>query len=122
MLAVPFEPDACELLCLDFPKAEAVRARQPEGGTLEAAAERAKALADPTRLAVAVALRDGGELCVCDLAWVLERSDKLVSHHARALRTAGLACSRREGKMALYSLSEAGRALLGSVLPVRARA
>lgn len=115
-------PDACELLCLDLPRAEEVRARQPEGSALEAAADRARALADPTRLAVAVALRDGDELCVCDLAWVVGRSDKLVSHHARALRTAGLACSRREGKMVLYSLTDAGSALLGSVLPVRERA
>ncbi len=79
-------PDRCELLCLDLPKAEAVRAKRPGQDELEAAAERAKALGDPTRLAVAVALRDGEELCVCDLAWVTERSDKLVSHHARAPR------------------------------------
>jgi DNA-binding transcriptional ArsR family regulator len=122
MSGVPLEVDTCELLCLDLPRATEVRARQPEAEALVAAAERAKALADPTRLAVAVALRDGGELCVCDLAWVLGRSDKLVSHHARALRAAGLAGSRRAGKMVLYSLSDAGRALLESVLPERVRA
>ena len=83
------------------------------------AAERARALGDPTRLAVAVALRDGGELCVCDLAWVTERSDKLVSHHARVLRGVGLVSSRREGKMVIYSLSDAGSELLESVLPAR---
>jgi DNA-binding transcriptional ArsR family regulator len=84
---------------------------------LSAAAAAAKALADPTRLTVAVALRDGGELCVCDLAWVCERSDKLVSHHARALRLAGLVDSRRDGKLVLYSLTDSGHALLGAVLP-----
>ena len=66
-----------------------------------------------------MALRDGDELCVCDLAWVTERSDKLVSHHARVLRGAGLVRSRREGRMVIYSLTDAGRALLGSVLPGR---
>jgi DNA-binding transcriptional ArsR family regulator len=80
------------------------------------AAVRAKALADPTRLTIATALRDGGELCVCDLSWVTERSDGLVSHHARALRTAGLVTSRRDGKMVLYSLTEAGAALLKAIL------
>ena len=62
---------------------------------------------------------DGGELCGCDLAWVCERSDTLVSHHARALRAAGLAASRRDGKMVLYRLTDQGRALLDAVLPAR---
>ena len=109
--------DSCDLLCLDLPKAEAVRATRPPLAELEAAARAAKALADPTRLMVAVALRDGSELCGCDLAWVCERSDNLVSHHARALRTAGLAESRRDGKMVMYRLTDRGRALLEVVLP-----
>lgn len=86
---------------------------------LRLAADRAKALGDPTRLQVALALREGDELCVCDLAWVCERSDKLVSHHARALRAAGLVGSRRQGKMAMYFLTGSGRALLEAVLPAR---
>jgi DNA-binding transcriptional ArsR family regulator len=56
-------------------------------------------LADPTRLAPAAALATADELCVCDLAWVSGRAGNLVSHHVRALRTAGLAQSRRDGKM-----------------------
>ena len=115
-------PDRCELLCLDLPKAEAVRAARLEPEALRAAAERAKALGDPTRLQVALALREGGELCVCDLAWVCERSDKLVSHHARALRAAGLVDSRREGKMVMYFLTASGSALLEAILPARMRA
>jgi DNA-binding transcriptional ArsR family regulator len=114
---VPSQPDTCELLCLDLPKAEAVRAARPDSRELAAAARRARALSDPTRLLVALALRAGGELCICDLAWVCERSDKLVSHHARALRAAGLVQSRREGKMVMYSLTESGRALLDAVAP-----
>jgi DNA-binding transcriptional ArsR family regulator len=108
--------DRCDLLCLDLPRAEALRRAAPDPGDLAAAARRAKALADPTRLAMAVALRDGGELCVCDLAWVTERSDKLVSHHVRALRAAGLVRSRRDGKMVMYELTGAGSLLLGTVL------
>src|SRR3954469_118388 len=111
-------PDTCDLLCLDLPRAEALRQARPEASRLSAASEAAKALADPTRLTVAAALRDGGELCVCDLAWVSERSDKLVSHHVRQLRSAGLVQSRREGKMVLYALTEHGAALLAAVLPV----
>jgi DNA-binding transcriptional ArsR family regulator len=108
--------DVCELLCLDLPRAEALRGARPDPELAEEAALRAKALADPTRLTIAAALRDGGELCVCDLSWVTERSDGLVSHHARALRTAGLVSSRRDGKMVLYSLTPAGATLLEAVL------
>jgi DNA-binding transcriptional ArsR family regulator len=110
--------DGCDLLCLDLPKAEALRLSRSEDAALIGAAGAAKALADPTRLTVAAALRDGGELCVCDLAWVTERSDKLVSHHVRRLRAAGLVRSRREGKMVMYELTEVGAALLRAVLPV----
>ena len=121
MIAVSPDRDSCELLCLDLPKAEGLRTARPPVADLAAVAERARALADPTRLMVAVALRDGEELCVCDLAWVTERSDKLVSHHARALRAAGLVASRREGKMVLYSLTDLGRTLLDTLLPVAVR-
>jgi DNA-binding transcriptional ArsR family regulator len=111
--------DACDLLCLDLPRAEAVRRSRPNSASLRAAARRAGALADPTRLLVAAALREADELCVCDLAWVCERSVKLVSHHARALRDVGLVSSRRDGRMVLYSLTDSGRILLEAVLPVR---
>ena len=110
--------DTCELLCLDLPRAEELRRSRLLAVELAPAAEAAKALSDPTRLAVALALRGGDELCVCDLAWVCERSDKLISHHARVLRSAGLVSSRRAGKMVLYALSARGQQLLDAVVPV----
>ncbi len=113
--------ETCELLCLDLSRAEALRRARRPLSELVGAAEAAKALADPTRLTVAVALRDGGELCVCDLAWVCERSDKLVSHHARVLRAGGLVASRRERKMVLYSLTDRGRRLLDATLDSQAQ-
>jgi DNA-binding transcriptional ArsR family regulator len=110
--------DRCELLCLDLAKAEALRAARPSERKARMLAESYRALGDPTRLMLAVALRDGGELCVCDLAWIAERAENLVSHHLRALRAAGLADYRRDGKMALYSLTECGRTLLDVVAGV----
>lgn len=65
---------------------------------------------------LAASLREADELCVCDLSWIAERAENLVSHHLRALRLAGLVRSRRDGKLVFYSLSEEGRALLGAVL------
>jgi DNA-binding transcriptional ArsR family regulator len=104
--------DRCDLLCLDLPRAEALRTSRLDERSARLLAEPFRALADPTRLTLALALREGGELCVCDLAWVLERAQNLVSHHLRALRMSGLVDYRREGKMALYSLTERGQALL----------
>ena len=110
--------ETCELLCLDAPRAMALRQGLPALELLERGAEAAKALGDPTRLALAVALRDAeGECCVCDLAFVIGRQDKLVSHHLRQLRLGGLATSRKDGRMVLYSLTPHGREVLAAVMP-----
>lgn len=107
--------DRCDLLCLDLPRAEELRRRRLEGPAAERPAEGAKALADPTRLMLADALLEGS-LCVCDLAWVAERSQNLVSHHVGVLRRAGLVSAQRDGKMMMYELTDEGRALLFAVL------
>jgi DNA-binding transcriptional ArsR family regulator len=112
--------DRCELLCLDLLTAERVRASRLDAEAADAAAGRARALADPTRLMIAAALRDVDELCVCDLSWVMERSQNLVSHHVRALRHHGVVRSRRDGKMVMYGLTAEGRALLDVVLGLAA--
>ncbi|MEU0124271.1 metalloregulator ArsR/SmtB family transcription factor [Streptomyces albidoflavus] len=108
--------DSCDLLCLDLPVAEGIRARMPQLPDLEQAAAAAKALADPTRLKVAAALAEGGELCVCDVSWVAGQAQNLVSHHLRQLRTAGLAASRRDGRLVMYTLTDRGRLLLQTLL------
>lgn len=114
--------DRCDLLCLDLPRAEQLRKARLGRELADELAAGAKALSDPTRLTLAAALRDGGELCVCDLSWVAERSENLVSHHVRALRAAGLVRSRRDGKMVMYGLTERGHALLEVILAGLVRA
>lgn len=108
--------DRCEVLCLNAEKAEELRHGKLDPALAGALASRAGALSDPTRLTLAHALGQADELCVCDLAWVMERAENLVSHHLRVLRQEGLAVSRREGKMAMYSLTERGRALVSAVV------
>jgi DNA-binding transcriptional ArsR family regulator len=107
--------DTCELLCLDLPHAEAVRARLADPSQARALAAQAKALGDPSRLRIATALRLGEELCVCDLAWITELAPNLVSHHCGVLRTTGLAASRRSGKLIMYRLTDAGSRLLAAL-------
>jgi len=108
--------DHCDLLCLDLPTAEELRRRRLDSRLAESAAGRAHALSDPTRLTLASALLGADELCVCDLAWIVERAQNLVSHHVRTLRAHGVVRSRREGKMVMYALTDEGRALLEAVL------
>lgn len=108
--------DRCDLLCLDLVKAEDLRRDRLEPGAAEAAATQAKALADPTRLTMAAALAETDEACVCDLSWVMERAENLVSHHLKVLRRAGLVESRRDGKMVLYTLTQRGRGMVEQTL------
>jgi ArsR family transcriptional regulator, lead/cadmium/zinc/bismuth-responsive transcriptional repressor len=105
-----------ELLHIDRRTANSLRRSRPKPDASAKIAGRFRALSDPTRLGLALALRDGHELCVCDLSWIAERSQNLVSHHMRSLRSEGLVRSRREGKMTMYSLTPAGKKLVQASL------
>lgn len=120
MGAVSDDRDTCELLCLDLPKAESLRRNLPDADALEAAAAQMKALTDPTRLALLLALRSGEPCCVCDLGWIVGRDEKLVSHHVRLLKSLGVVRSRRDGRMVMYELTEAGSALVDAFSGSRA--
>jgi DNA-binding transcriptional ArsR family regulator len=107
--------DICDLLCLDLPHAESIRASLPDPEVIESAATCARALGDPTRLTIATALLYGGELCVCDMAWVVGQSQNLVSHHLRQLKIAGMVVSRRQGRLVMYRLTDRGLVLTEAV-------
>lgn len=105
-------PARDELICLDPETAEGLRRGCLPQELAERVGGELKALSDPTRLRLAAALRESGELCVYDLAWVTQRPDNLVSHHLRQLHQAQLVTRRREGKKVLYEVNERGGALL----------
>lgn len=63
----------------------------------------ARALADPTRVAILGRLALG-ERCVCDLTEELSAAQSLLSFHLRVLKDAGLVSSRPSGRMTYYSL------------------
>jgi len=70
---------------------------------LESMSELFKSLADPGRLKIVLALA-GREMCVCDLAALLEVSESAASHQLRILRTMNLIKNRREGQVLYYRL------------------
>ncbi len=82
------------------------RAGLPQEAVLKEAALLLKALADPTRMRLLLALRAAGELCVCDLALLAGVSVSAVSHQLRLLRQARLVAFRREGKQVYYRLAD----------------
>lgn len=85
----------------------------PSDTTLEEVEVLFRALADRARLKILLALGDGEELCVCDVAHVLGVSISTASHHLRKLRDLKLLRYRNDGRMAYYSLRDelAGRSV-----------
>jgi DNA-binding transcriptional ArsR family regulator len=65
-----------------------------------------KALADPTRLRLAVILSMNGETCVCTLAQGLDEPEYKISRHLGILRSAGLVEVRRNGTWMYYRLAK----------------
>ncbi|SUK17727.1 cadmium efflux system repressor, putative [Staphylococcus aureus] len=65
-----------------------------------------KALSDDTRVKIAYVLSLEGELCVCDVANIIESSTATASHHLRLLKNLGIAKYRKEGKVVYYSLDD----------------
>jgi DNA-binding transcriptional ArsR family regulator len=63
-------------------------------------------LAGETRLKIIALLNEVGELCVCDLATVLEMTPAAVSQHLSRLRTGRIVQSRRDGMTIYYRLVE----------------
>lgn len=68
-------------------------------------AELFRALSDETRTKI-IYLLSQQELCICDLAYLLDISQPAVSHHMRLLKAMRLVRSRRSGKMVFYTLDD----------------
>lgn len=94
---------ACETFCYNE---ELVNQIKPKMNNVLGVEDIFKALADPTRLKIAYALTLSEELCVCDVANIIDSSSARASHHLRLLYTMKLAKQRREGKLIFYSLDD----------------
>lgn len=64
-----------------------------------------KVLGDSTRAKILCAL-DQHEMCVCDLASLLQMTKSAISHQLGALRQANLVTNRRDGKNVFYALAD----------------
>jgi DNA-binding transcriptional ArsR family regulator len=105
-LPVAGSRDLCNIPCFKGSLVERLRRQMPADGQLEEARVTFAAVADGTRLKILHALKDGEELCVCDVAHVLRMSVSAASHHLRKLRDLKILKYRNDGKMAYYSLRD----------------
>ena len=96
------EKDVCGVFFIDEDKVKRIENTLPDMSSL---AELFKVLADETRVKV-VYLLSLEELCVCDIAFLLDSTVSNISHHLRVLRTAHLVKYRRQGKQIYYTLDD----------------
>lgn len=84
---------------------ERVKSEMTSDDNLFQMAELFKALNDPTRLKIVNALILS-EMCVCDIAALLNMNQPAISHHLKVLRQTQLIKYRREGKIVYYTLND----------------
>ena len=77
----------------------------PEEAELYDLAELFKVFGDSTRIRILFVLFEA-EVCVCDLAKVLNMTQSAISHQLRILKQNKLVKNRREGKSIFYSLAD----------------
>jgi len=97
--------DVCDVFCYDEEKVNRLKV-QMESQNATHMSRIFKALADETRVKVALSLCHADELCVCDVANIIGTTIPNVSHHLRLLKNLGLAKSRKDGKLVFYSLDD----------------
>lgn len=119
-LRVAAEDDPlCNVPCFKGALVARLRRKMPDERSLDRARALFALLGDRHRLRILSALKDGEELCVCDVAHVLGVGVSVASHHLRKLRDLRILRDRDDGKMVYYSLREASVAEMVSRALVR---
>ncbi|MGB4660947.1 MAG: metalloregulator ArsR/SmtB family transcription factor [Mobilitalea sp.] len=93
----------CDVLHADI--VDKVRLAMPEEDELYDLSDFFKVLGDSTRAKIIWAL-DESEMCVCDIAVLLNMTKSAISHQLKSLRAANLVKYRKEGKVVFYSLTD----------------
>ena len=99
------EIECCSEECVHEDLLKIVNDTMPEETELYDLAELFKVFGDSTRIRILFVLFEA-EVCVCDLAEALHRTQSAISHQLRILKQNKLVNSRREGKSIFYSLAD----------------
>ena len=95
----------CEFMHVHEDIVEKVRRQMPREETLYDLAELYKVFGDSTRMKILFCLFES-EMCVCDIAQLLNMTPSAISHQLKILKNAKLIRFRKEGKSVFYSLAD----------------
>jgi ArsR family transcriptional regulator len=98
--------DRCEVECLHPEHVRPLLKKVVASPEAEEFAAIFELLADPTRARLLHALSLADELCVCDLALLLGRSESALSHQLRLLRDRRVVTRRKAGRIVYYRLAD----------------
>ena len=99
------EVECCDVTYVHDDRVLRARRNMPKEELIKELADFYKVFADGTRVKILCVLLES-EMCVCDLAEVLEMTQSAISHQLRVLKQMKLVKNRREGKTVYYSLSD----------------
>lgn len=97
--------EQCECTCVHKEIVDKVYNQMPDDEILYDVADLFKVFGDCTRIKILYALFES-EMCVCDIADLLNMSQSAISHQLRVLKQARLVKYRRDGKTVFYSLND----------------
>ena len=96
---------SCDCNVIHQEVVDTVLRKMPNEDTFNKLADLFKLIGDTTRCRILFAL-DQNEMCVCDLANVLNMTKSSVSHQLAVLRRSGVVKCRRSGKEVYYTLDD----------------
>ncbi len=99
------EIERCSCTTIHEEVVSKVKETMPSEETLYDLAELFKVFGDTTRIKILCVLTEA-EMCVCDIASLLNMTQSAISHQLRALKSARLVKYRKEGKVVYYSLDD----------------
>ena len=99
------EVECCDVICVHEDMIQKVKKLLPEEELIKELADFYKVFGDSTRIRILWVLLEA-EVCVCDLAEILEMTQSAISHQLRVLKQMKLVKNRREGKTVYYSLAD----------------
>ena len=100
-----FNDEKCEVTLIHEDNVKKAINTLPDDELIADLSDMFKIFGDQTRVKILMAL-ESGELCVCDIAAVMDMSQSAISHQLRVLKQSNIVKTRRQGKVVYYSISD----------------